>query len=150
MKLRVTAKPNKMSRKELRYAAKFMASKLMSKRMLESLYIHIKGFDHSKYHGTCDQVEAKRYTIQLNMKLSRDNLLDTLAHELTHVKQYARKELTDIQRGNGIARWKQKRYSMKQLNEEYWLLPWEIEAYGYGICLSVLYKTHLKDDKIQF
>jgi hypothetical protein len=150
VKLRVTAKPDKMSRKELRYATKFMASKLMTKRMLKSLSIHVKDCKHNNFHGVCDQVDAKHYRIELNTKLSRGALIDTLAHELAHVKQYARKELSDVQRGNGIARWKQKRYSIKQLNDEYWLLPWEVEAHGYGICLSVLYKKHLSDNIVTF
>jgi hypothetical protein len=53
-------------------------------------------------------------------------LLETVAHEMVHVKQYARGELYQ---GSRIAkhRWQGKWISN---NVDYWDHPWEIEAHG--------------------
>mgnify|MGYP001210788531 FL=1 len=65
------------------------------------------------------------------MKLRK--LLLTIAHEMVHVKQYARGELYQ---GTRIAkhRWQGKWISN---NLDYWDQPWEIEAAGREIGLFV-------------
>ena len=54
-------------------------------------------------------------------------ILKTLGHELVHVKQYVRKELTTDR--YGALRYNGVHYSPKNLLE-YFDLPYEIEAYG--------------------
>ena len=52
-------------------------------------------------------------------------LLETIAHEMVHVKQYARGELYQGIRVNKY-RWQGKWVG----NMDYWDEPWEIEAHG--------------------
>jgi hypothetical protein len=50
-------------------------------------------------------------------------MLETLAHEMVHVKQFARRELHPAN-----DEWYGKTYNPKKV--DYWDLPWEIEAHG--------------------
>ena len=59
-------------------------------------------------------------------------LLETLAHEMVHVKQYARRELKPR-----VDCWMGKTYNPKKVS--YWDLPWEIEAHGRETGLFVRY-----------
>ena len=58
------------------------------------------------------------------MKHSTKEILTWLAHEMTHLKQFVRKELYDYQ--DGSVQWKSKRYIR---NLKYDDMPWEKEAY---------------------
>ena len=74
--------------------------------------------------GYCLETDNDRtFEIELDKTQSMRNLLETLAHEMVHVKQYARNEM------NGLAtdrRWKKCNVSD---SVGYWDLPWEKEAH---------------------
>jgi hypothetical protein len=53
--------------------------------------------------------------------------METVAHEMVHVKQYAKGELTEQS-------WQGKLINPKQ---EYWDQPWEIEAHGREVGLFI-------------
>jgi hypothetical protein len=82
-------------------------------------------------YGYCDwnddNHKARDFTITLNPNLGKRNTLLVLAHEMVHVKQYARGELKDFVRLNRV-KWKGKIYNDRAI--DYWELPWEIEAHG--------------------
>jgi hypothetical protein len=67
------------------------------------------------------------------MKLRRT--LEVLAHEMVHVKQYARGELY-VGAYSGKHRWQGKWVSD---NINYWDAPWEIEAHGRESGLFIQY-----------
>lgn len=72
--------------------------------------------------GYCLMQDTNReFEIECSKDLSLKDLVTTICHEMVHVKQYARKEMTDI----GF-NWKK-----KQINDKtpYFDLPWEKEAY---------------------
>lgn len=83
--------------------------------------------------GYCLETDNDRtFEIELDKTQSMRNLLETLAHEMVHVKQYARRELhpsTDL--------WCGKTVNPKKVS--YWDLPWEIEAHGREVGLFVRY-----------
>jgi hypothetical protein len=68
--------------------------------------------------GYCLAVSKREFVIEINEELDDIEFLGTIAHEMTHVKQYARGEL-DINEKLG--------YSSQ---EEYENAPHEIEAYS--------------------
>ena len=74
----------------------------------------------------------RTFEIELDKTQSMRNLLETLAHEMVHVKQYARRELNPK-----VDCWMGKTYNPKKVS--YWDLPWEIEAHGREIGLFVRY-----------
>lgn len=91
--------------------------------------------------GECVCEEAQRnprwFTITLRGKRSDEDMIKTLAHEMVHVKQYARnelgKEMTLAKGGDGIriaTRWKGEFWEPSKNECGYFDSPWEIEAYG--------------------
>ena len=81
-------------------------------------------------------LEEDYYVIELYKGFAGTPLLQTLAHEIVHVKQYAIGDLREKMR-NGEADfiWKNRRWSPPEGQHEYWDCPWEIEAFGreYGL-----------------
>ena len=125
----------------------FCIKKLMPK--MTSLDINIEFmtglYTEDEIYGACfpctDAKNPREFQIQIDSKLPLRRMLETVAHEMVHVKQYARNEL---QRGSEFKLegttvltktydlWKGKRY-----NIEYWDSPWEIEAHGREVGLFI-------------
>ena len=80
--------------------------------------------------GQCLSLTNREFEVELYKKQSLRRLLETVAHEVVHVKQYARRELT----GDGFC-WLGKTYSPKKV--AYWDQPWEVEAHGREVGLFV-------------
>jgi len=117
----------------------------MGKRLTDKLVIdyYFRDIDDS---GTCFAIDADTYPrhfeIEIKSGLGRLDILSVIAHELVHVKQFARREL--IQPGLKVAKYLGKEYQTEDLN--YWDLPWEIEALGREIGLFTRYDEHLQAD----
>lgn len=75
-------------------------------------------------YGYCMQEDAREYEIEIDKTLRLYDLVSTLTHELTHLKQYVRKEMVYL--NDGRTRWKKKIYSE---NTGYENQPWEKEAF---------------------
>jgi len=75
-------------------------------------------------YGYCMEEDDKGrlFTITLRKGLGLFELISTICHEMVHLKQYARRELRNV---NGNTMWKKKAYN----NIDYWDAPWEKEAY---------------------
>lgn len=73
-------------------------------------------------YGYCNIIESKRsFIIDVNKNVSLKDFVSTIIHEMVHVKQFARNEMSAY----GM-RWKTKTVSE---NTKYVDLPWEKEAY---------------------
>lgn len=75
-------------------------------------------------YGYCLSETTREFEIEIDRKLPLRKLLTTVAHEMVHVKQYARREL----HGADGQAWLGKHYNNKKVS--YWDQPWEIEAHG--------------------
>lgn len=83
--------------------------------------------------GYCLQLDDNReFEIEVDRELPLRKLLETVAHEMVHVKQYARRELLP-----DTENWMGKTYDPKKVS--YWDLPWEIEAHGREVGLFIRY-----------
>ena len=72
--------------------------------------------------GYCMQEDTNRmFTIDIANNLSLKDFITTVCHEMVHVKQYARNEMSVYGR-----KWKKKKVS---IDTAYFDLPWEKEAY---------------------
>jgi hypothetical protein len=123
--------------------AKFSADKLLTDRMNASLGVVIELTDNmleeEGVQADCtwedDPNRPKDFTIRIDSSLKLRQLLESVAHEMVHVKQYAtgqmREYLTDVDR----CRFEDKEYSRK--NTDYYDFPWEIEAYGREVGLFI-------------
>lgn len=121
-------------RKHVRSMVRFASHKLMGDRLARKCYIKV-GLSHTlnQREGICGDCinddrdhRPREFMIRLDSNLNERGLLETLAHELVHVKQYAKDEMKDL--GNGNTRFAGKYYKNWDIN--YWDQPWEIEAHG--------------------
>ena len=80
--------------------------------------------------------ELDEITIEIDKKMGINELVTTICHEMVHVKQYARNEMTDECVQYGAATWKGRKVNPKTT---YYDLPWEKEAYRLqdGLALKV-------------
>ena len=122
-------------RNHVRSMVEYCAKKLMPR--ITDLDITIKfkdlrkqnayGFCMADPEGDAQPLDKPRvFELEINSKMKLRKILETVAHEMVHVKQYARGELYQ---GTRIAkhRWQGKWVSN---NLDYWDQPWEIEAHG--------------------
>ena len=116
-------------RKRVKSMAEFCIKTLMPK--MRTLDIHVKLCKLDNALGYCLETDDKRtFEIEIHKTQSLRKLLETVAHEMVHAKQFARRELhpsTDT--------WYGKTYNPKKVS--YWDLPWEIEAHGREVGLFV-------------
>jgi len=85
------------------------------------------GFCCSDPDGEADRPDRPRvFELEIHKNMRLRKVLETIAHEMVHAKQYAKGELYE---GSRIAkhRWQGKWVSN---NVDYWDQPWEIEAHG--------------------
>jgi len=74
------------------------------------------------YHGTCLDIGPREFQIDVDKKLGLgDDFTITIFHEMVHVKQYVRNEMSAYGR-----KWKKKKVDC---DTAYFDLPWEKEAY---------------------
>lgn len=73
-------------------------------------------------------VRPREFTIRVDSTQGLQAMLETVCHELVHVKQYARGELKDLARSSKCCKWKDRKINFSNTN--YYDHPWEIEAHG--------------------
>lgn len=143
----------KLCKNEARFAAGFYAQYLMGKRLAESLHIDLEFSNMTGIaDGYCHPYECgpnpRMFEVSINTKHQRHKQLQVLAHEMVHVKQYAKNELrSDDPRSASFAG---KAYKITSSLEDYLNYPWEIEAFGRERGLYLLYSAFLIQEKIKF
>ncbi len=132
---------NRAKRAKIKQAAEYFAYQLMDPRMVRNIQLDIEHNPKLDVQGECvseDMTKNPRwFTITLRDGKDDEDMIKTLAHEMVHVKQYAKnelgKELTMARGGKGIriaTRWQGQFWNAKKKEDPYWDCPWEIEAYG--------------------
>jgi hypothetical protein len=152
MKIKTIGKPVKADKKICLKAVRWMAHKLLGPRLYDKIYLDLvfskKDFFESKMHGYCEpndgETRARFFTIAIDPTLNNKQMLMALAHELVHLKQYAKGELIDYVRTSHV-KWRGEKIDESKIN--YWETPWEIEAYGREKGLYHMFKLHLKVEK---
>ena len=112
-------------------AATFFIKELMPRMRTLTVNINLNPHfrDNTDCYGDCLWSELSSKPREFDMNLdSSDNeiMIQTLAHEMVHVKQWARGELKDFA-GYKKARWKKTMIDCEKT--KYDDLPWEIEAH---------------------
>ena len=94
------------------------AKQLGISRLKTNIHIkfHHKLFVENTSEGLCESVDDRNFIIDVGLY---GNWLSTLAHEMVHVKQFARGELS-----SSLQHWKGRDHS----DTDYWDQPWEKEA----------------------
>ena len=134
MYIKTKGRPGKIPPSLCREAARWYGRKLLGERIYHNIELILDFKDPdvgNDLYGFClyhpDEGPLKKFTISLNPNLSKKACLTALAHEMVHLKQYAKGELKDYARVKSI-KWKGQVYDEDRI--DYWDHPWEIEAYG--------------------
>ena len=114
---------------ELAYEVVSWCINRMMPRM-RSLDIFVSFEDIDNYGFCLEEDSNREFTVTIRKGLSIQELIGTLVHEMIHVKQYARKELRNV---NGRTLWKKKDFTDVDYNDA----PWEKEAYELEKTLTI-------------
>lgn len=128
----------------LRDAAMFFGEILLGKRILNGIALDIDIDEHLDVKGELVNEDgtklSRRFRIVIQASLDIDEMLATLAHEMVHLKQHVRNEISfkkvRVQRGRGkavmteVRLWKGEEWKPAKNEDAYFDAPWEIEAYG--------------------
>ena len=134
MILRTVGRPKRVPINLCKQAVRWYGRKLLGERLFDKLEISLE-FDDSELsknvYGFCDwnddSTRARDFTITVNPNLGKRNMLIVIAHEMVHVKQYAKGELKDYVRASRV-KFRGEIYNDREI--DYWDYPWEIEAHG--------------------
>lgn len=150
MEIQVTGHRSTRFKGLVERAVEFYCSRLMSKRMLNSLSIDVtfkkKLDDDEDFEAFCDYTGkdggTRFFELEIKKGLSVRDTLTYLAHECVHVKQFATGEMKDGTVYAVTTRWKGKEINEQKI--DYWDHPWEIEAYGREKGLYSKFIVHAK------
>jgi len=129
MPIKIVGCPDKDFTPYVHRAAKYYADVLMTKKMQENLNIVIKfqteldncGYAHVE--GRNAKRMPRKFLIEIHPGLGARGILETIAHEMVHVKQFAYGHINEK-----LSKWYDTKVDSEQL--DYWYHPWEIEAHG--------------------
>ncbi len=149
MEIHITGHAKNVTKTIIRKAAKHYAGMLMNPRLHENIHctIYLIDFEKKDDHGDCiayyDGMDARLFDIRINKNLSKRRILEILAHEATHLKQYATGQWYEYDRTPNRHRFDNKIIDLDKESDDYWLAPWEVEAYGseFGLYQSFM-KAH--------
>lgn len=123
-------------RKYIQSIIEFCHSKLMPRMYNLNINVKLRKFpeDENAYgycmsdpEGDAERKDRPRdFELDIHSKMPLRRLLETICHEMVHVKQYAQGELYVSER-TAKHRW-QGEWVNK--DPDYWDQPWEIEAHG--------------------
>ena len=112
----------------IKKASHYFAEQLISPKMLQQIHLKIKFDNKLEEYGYASVKQdaslkkRRHYLIEINPSIGARDILDTLAHEMVHIKQYVYAETNE-----SLTRWKGQMISE---DVDYFNHPWEIEAYG--------------------
>ena len=144
MRLTTRGKPKKIDKKICKRAVKFYASQLFSTRLFENLYIHLEFVEYEPHeYAYCNAEDDtnRAFLISVNNNLSPQITLISIAHEMAHVKQYAKGELKDYVHGDKV-NFQGEIFEKQEVG--YWRSPWEKDARDIE---RKLYREFLKSEK---
>lgn len=129
---------------QFKEAAEFYATKL---GIADSTIIAVGVYSDMPVAGYCEYHDDDVYPYFIvgieDNESGEEDPLAVLAHEMVHVKQYARGELVDHGK---YCSWHGKKYEETELSsEEYFFSPWEVEAFGMQVGLYRMYCRSIEE-----
>jgi hypothetical protein len=132
---------------EISDAAKFFGKILLGYKLAANIDLEIKIDPNFEWLGGCYPDDDSRFprffVITLNPSSIEDDMIQTLAHEMVHLRQFARRQAVI---SGDIAIWNGERYKIfehDETTESYRSMPWEEEAFSKEL---ELYKKWLNYD----
>ena len=142
MHLTITGKCKNVKRDIIKRAVAFYADYLDITKNKVDLWLDFECNLQKKQgdEAYCVNEGGGKYTITVDSTFSKRKILIALAHEMVHIKQYVKRELTYNERKK-VSRYRGQVY--KDANMNYWDMPWEIEAFGRELGL---YRQFIESD----
>jgi len=142
---------DKQSVKYCRSLAEYTMNKFFTKQKQSRMKINVsfvKGlYEKEQSYADCVWEDEHRFGNEFSIRLDPDQkinlLLNSIAHELVHVKQWAKGEYYELVHEPKVYKFNGKKVDTGKV--DYWDTPWEIEAHGRAIGLVVQWK---RDNKI--
>jgi hypothetical protein len=129
MSIKIVGSPDRNFTPYIHRATKFFADCLLTKQMQENTKIVVKFNKKINVLG-CASVEGynsrnmpRDFLIEVRPDIGVSTILETIAHEMVHVKQFAYGHTNDT-----LSKWHDLTIYSDDL--DYWDHPWEIEAHG--------------------
>lgn len=145
--MNLTIKGGNSFQKKLAAAALgFAKTELMPKIRTLDIVLKIRSFteDEGNFVGWCmydddGKTKHREFTVEVSSKLAIEEFLQTIMHEMVHVKQYANGEIIERYKGGEmIMLWD----NVDHTKTSYSKSPWEKEAYSLQ---NKLYKKFMKE-----
>ena len=142
-----------VSKEDLEYLkdlGEFCEEYFFSERLRQKLDITVlfkeNHFKDTNNYADCIWEDAhyrpKEFTINFEPKQKLPVMLNTLAHEMVHVKQWAKGEMYMMMRDMKMVTFNKSLINTNKIG--YWEQPWEIEAYGRASGLGVQWSQDRK------
>lgn len=117
------------------YAMDVLCGKRISRQCTVEINLIERLEQESGYLGFCSWTDepyrSREFEVEVDANLHPRFLLTTIAHELVHIKQYAKGELRCLVTAPNQRSWYGKRYDISNLTKfQQARLPWEVEARG--------------------
>lgn len=130
----------------------YTLNKFFSLKQIEALDVTFKFvrgfFSKTECYAECvwedSPIKPKHFTIKVDPDQEINMLLNTIVHELIHVKQWAKGELYQYEKP--FDNWHFNKARINTKTTDYWDLPWEIEAYGRSVSIVVQWAQDRKLD----
>lgn len=137
----------KEKRQEIRRAVEWMLPALVGKRLTGNVDLTIRFVPNlGRFVGDCewldDNVSPRQFMIRISTRQSLRQQSITLAHELTHLKQFVTNELFDYAENTDLCRWRSQVIDATTM--AYRELPWEKDAFEMQTRLVRAYKKWCK------
>lgn len=127
--------------------ARHSAELLLDKKLIDKLTVDIE-FSRTllKEDGMLAEIDfddrihkPREFTITVDSTVPQRRIMESIAHEMVHLKQYAVGEMCDTDDPN-VVQWKRKHVDL--IKCEYWDRPWEVEAHGKELGLFIRWAEH--------
>jgi hypothetical protein len=130
MQFKIVKCPDKDFKPFVSEAASFFAQELIPNTRIRNncktkivFTNKIKEYGYASIAGFNTKKQPRDFLIEIHPGIGARMILETLAHEMVHIKQYVMNETDD-----GLTRWRNKKIDSNKV--DYWNHPWEIDAYG--------------------
>lgn len=147
MNISIRGSAESLTKKEMKYILNFFAEILLGKRLSKNIDLNVivSGSLPTSIWGLCLPTDYERklpreFEIFLSPTLSKKKIIKTIAHEMVHIKQFARGEFKVYDQGK--YRWMGKQMNMTE--KQYKKMPWEIEAHMSEKYLHDAYVIHMR------
>ena len=146
MHIRTKGIPDNVTRSLCKEAIRYYGKDLLGTRLYKNISVFLV-FEQmpNPINALCqwqdDNHKCREFIIIVNKALNKKQTLIALAHEMVHVKQYAKGELKDYLRADEV-KWQNRVFRLEKV--KYWSAPWEKEAYKKDKILYEAFKQRNK------